>query len=350
MLKAPAAGPPATDDARLTAYLPDHTLADYLTNVVAIQPVLRASLDFDRAGSGAALAALAATTTEFDTDASGRGDSYRRAQRDASVRWTGARQLLQWCGALEAGRDTVVLDVLGGDGTLARAVRQQEPAAAERLTLLTGDISGEMVAQALAQRLPAVRQAAAFLFLRDDAVDATLLAYGTHHIDPVERPAAVREALRVVRPGGRVVLHDFDGASPMAGFFDRVVHHHSHTGHDYTHFSRAELQELFTTAGTPATIRDLYDPLVVHAPTEADARRRMCDYVADMYGIARLFDERGITASWQLLEKSFDHTDYLAQLPDRLDVPVAPVVRRVRGGYAAEVPRVAIVAVAHKAV
>ncbi|MFG1653245.1 class I SAM-dependent methyltransferase [Micromonospora sp. NPDC049275] len=350
MLNAPLVATSVVDGRWCSPYLPEQTLGGYLAHVEASQPPLRAALDFEREGTDSALAALVATTTEFDTDATGRGDSYRRAQRDASVRWSGARQLLHLCGATDAEPGTVILDVLGGDGTLARALRQQDPASAARLSLLTGDISGEMVAQALAHGLPAVRQAADFLFLRDGSVDATLLAYGTHHISPAERPTAVREALRVTRPQGRVVLHDFDEASPMARFFGRVVHHHSTAGHDYPHFSREELHELFAAAGSPVEVLDVYDPLVVRADTEAEARQRMCDYVADMYGISTLFDRLGPADSWRLLEECFDHEDYLARLPHRPEGMSSPVVHRADGRFVAEVPRVAIVAVADKAV
>src|SRR5690606_418049 len=80
--------------------------------------------------------------------------------------------------------------------------------------LLAGDISGSMVAAALADGLPAVRQRADQLLLRDDVLDAVLIAYGSHHIAPSQRPRALSEAYRVLVPGGRVALHDFASDSP----------------------------------------------------------------------------------------------------------------------------------------
>jgi hypothetical protein len=130
-----------------------------------------------------------------------------------------------------------------------------------------------------------------------------------------------------------------------------VVHSHSTAGHDYAHFSRESLHELFAQASAPARVVDMYDPLVVRAATEHDARRRMCDYVGAMYGISRLFDEQeDVNASWALLEQSFDHSEYLARLRRHLDVVQAPLVYRSDGEFVAEVPRVALVAVARKAV
>lgn len=334
-------------------YLPSLTLEDYLRDTVPAHPVLKSSVDFGRPGADKALRALAATTTEFDSDDTGRGDSYRRAQQDSSIRWKGMRQLLELAAPSRATPDTAasrtVLDVLGGDGTIARAVHDNAPDLRDRVHILTGDLSGEMVERALAQGLAAIRQAADHLFLADGTMDAALLAYGTHHIAPQERLDAVTEALRVVKDGGHVVLHDFDDTSPMARFFTDIVHPHTTAGHDYRHFSRGLLTELFAEAGTPARVVDLYDPLVVRGTTREEACRRMCAYVADMYGVGAYFATLGGTdARWRLLEQYFQHETYLAALPEKTDFTPAPVVYRSQDAFIAEIPRAAIVAVAHK--
>lgn len=335
--------------AETDSYLPSMTLEDYLREAVPAHTVLKTTVDFGRPGADKALRALSVTTTEFDSDDTGRGDSYRRAQQDSSVRWRGMRQLLEWAAPPGAAHPRTILDILGGDGTVARAVHEHAPDLRGRLNILTGDLSGDMVERALAQGLPAVRQAADHLFLGDGTVDATLLAYGTHHIAPQDRLNAVTEALRVVKPGGRVVLHDFDAASPMAGFFAGVVHPHTTAGHDYPHFSREVLAELFEEAGTPARVVDMYDPLVVRGDTEEEARRRMCAYVADMYGVGEYFDTLGGTdARWRVLDQYFGHEEYLASLSAEVDFTPGPVVYRSQGAYVAEVPRAAIVAVARK--
>ena len=326
-------------------YLPSLVLRDYLHTVATLHPQLRELLDFGRPGADAALAELAGTVSEFDTDSTGRGDSYRRAQRDTLVRWTGMRRLLDLATPDAAAPVTLILDVLGGDGTVARAASSQSACFESKLAFITGDLSGHMVDKALAHGLPAVRQAAHFLFLRDAGVDAVLLAYGTHHIPSARRPQAVAEAARVVRPGGRIVLHDFDESSPMAGFFGEVVHPHAAGGHDYRHFSRAELTGLFTAAGLPVRVVDLYDPLIVRADSAESASAGMRDYVGDMYGVRDYFATLTDDEVWGLLTRHFDHTGYLAGI-GRDDVPARPLVYRADGQFVAEVPRMAIVAVA----
>jgi SAM-dependent methyltransferase len=331
------------------SYLPSASLDEYLQTVAACHPRLYALLDHAKMRSAGSLAALVSTVNEFDSDASGRGDSYRQAQQDTSVRWTGARELLRLATPADSAGDVTVLDVLGGDGMIARAVAENANQSLAKLTVFTGDISGTMVERALAMGVPAVRQAADVLFLRDYAVDAVLLAYGTHHIAPADRSRAVSEALRVVRRGGRVVVHDFDDASPTARFFAELVDPYSSAGHDYKHFSRDDLAALFDRLPASVRVVDIYDPLLVRGPDPEAARRRMCGYIADMYGIHQVIAAPG-DGSWRLLTELFDHSAYLARA-GRGDhgIPPRPTVHELPGYCLAEVPRMAIAAVAEKA-
>ncbi|MEV4392679.1 class I SAM-dependent methyltransferase [Nonomuraea sp. NPDC049607] len=324
------------------SYLPSLTLDEYLRLVATVHPQVHAVLDFDRPGAARALGVLVATSSEFDSDHGGRGDSYRRAQQDALVRWTGIRALLGLLTPDPADGPPLLLDVLGGDGTVARAAAGRLGSLDAKPLIITGDLSGQMVDRALAQGLPAVRQAAQFLFLREGSVGGVLLAYGTHHIDPADRPDAVAEAARVTRPGGRIVLHDFDDSGPMAGFFARVVHPHAAGGHAYRHFTRTGLAALFADADLPVRVLDLYDPLIVRAGSEAAAKERMCRYVADMYGLGAYFAALGdVEAAWRVLERHFDHGTHR-------HTPPRPVVYRRDGHYVAELPRTALVALATK--
>lgn len=341
------------------SYLPDMTVEQYLGHLAERHPGWHRLLDPGRVDGATTADRLRAWTSESDSDSGGRGDSHRRAHRDPLVRWTGSRQLLRLAvpearsdGGAQArsggGAQALVLDALGGDGLLARASALRPGQVPDGLRLLTGDASGPMVAAALAHGLPAVRQAADRMLLADRTVDAVLLAYGTHHIPPAARPGAVAEAVRVLRPGGRVVLHDFEPHSPMADFFRTVVDPCAAIRHDYRHFTRIDLLDLFAPHPVAVRLVDVYDPITVRAATPDGAKAAVVAHFAAAFGPADHLDDLGTDAGWDLLADAFDHTAHLAQLCGPLAAPARPFVRPAAGGWIAEVPRVALVAVAER--
>jgi SAM-dependent methyltransferase len=324
-------------------------------------PELHALLDPARIAVGEAADGPVPADFE-DAAGGGRGDSYRLAQRDPRVRLHGIRQLFTLAapdGRLGSWRPAhVLLDVLGGDGTLARAVRGLLPAD-RRPTVLTSDLAGGMVAAAQRLGLPAVRQPAQALQLRDGSVDAVVLAYGTHHVPVGERAAAVAEARRVLRPGGRVVLHDFEDGSPVARWFAEVVHPLSRTGHPYPHFTEAGMRDLLTAAGlVDVTVRRVYDPFRLVGPDRVGARRLLGRHLLDMYGLDRLradADERGADPDERGADPDERAADRVAALADDCfrysprEAAPGQAALRLRhdpapSGWAVELPRVALVA------
>lgn len=65
----------------------------------------------------------------------------------------------------------------------------------------------------------------------DGSVDRVLSSFMLHHLPPAEQQAALREAHRVLAPGGRLHLLDFAGGRPTPPRVMRLLHRrHDHTG------------------------------------------------------------------------------------------------------------------------
>lgn len=322
------------------SYLPAMTLDQYLGHLSARHPQWLRALDLGRLGSGAAMRRLSSLPEQFSP-----ADPVP-ARTNPLVHWTGGRELLRL--ATGGRSNALVLDVLGGDGLLARAAAVRPGQVPDGLALLTGDLSGPLVAAALAHGLPAVRQSADRLLLADGTVDAVLLAYGTHHIPPGDRPAVIAEAVRVLRPGGRVVFHDFEPHSPMAAFHRTVVEPHAAVRHDHPHVTRTELLDLFAPHPVAVRLLDVYDPFTVRAASPEEAKAAMVAHLAETFALTDHFTALGPDKAWDLLVTAFDHTDHLAGLCTPLNAPARPLIGPVLDGYVAEVPRVALVAVAER--
>jgi SAM-dependent methyltransferase len=289
--------------------------------------------------------------SDFDgAQRNGRGDEYRRAQRDPTIRGVGIRTLFELAfgghrggASLEKG---VVLDLLGGDGTLARAFSTLMPG--RGALIITSDISADMVASAIAYGLPAIRQPATCLVLRDASVDVAIIAYGTHHIPRHDLPQVLQETARVLTRGGRILIHDFPENSPVSEWFRAVVHRESRTGHDFRHFRRGELRDLLLEAGfRNVSERLIYDPFVVVGTSRNGVQQALAEHLLEMYGLRKLImrlGEDGARATVYALARRYFHYRY-AELG--LDEDFGqPGVAIVNDGhlYRAEVPRVAVVA------
>jgi SAM-dependent methyltransferase len=128
-----------------------------------------------------------------------------------------ATALLPWLGL---GEDAVVLDVGGGTGAVAPAIRSVAP----RATLVAVDASIEMLRTAQsARRVPAVQGDAMHLPISGTTVDAVILAYVLFHLaDPL---VGLQEARRVLRLGGRVatVTWASERAAPAQKLWDEAL-------------------------------------------------------------------------------------------------------------------------------
>jgi ubiquinone/menaquinone biosynthesis C-methylase UbiE len=282
-------------------------------------------------------ARLLTGASEFSDEADGgRGGSYRQAQRMTFARARGARALLHLFADRRSAADPlVVLDVLGGDGLVARIARASV-VSSPSLTIVTSDVAPAMVEAALGAGLPALWQPAQRLILRDASVDGVLCAYGTHHLDRASLIETCEEARRVIRPGGRVVLHDFEPDSAVSRWFSEVVHRYSRKGHVYQHYGSEILTNAINDGGFENVVsRPLFDPIIAPGASPAGARLALARYLFQMYGLVGL----GHGQSLDVLKKVLSRAESCFGAIGIDSVPEED------GAYRASLPRVAVFAV-----
>lgn len=119
-----------------------------------------------------------------------------------------------------------VLEIGCGPGTLLRLARSQHP----DIDLVGLDPDPDALDRArrrlgIAARLD--RGFADALPYPDASVDRVLSSFMWHHLEPADKPAALREIARVLRPGGRLHLVDIAGAGPRHWLLRKRHTHHS---------------------------------------------------------------------------------------------------------------------------
>lgn len=132
-----------------------------------------------------------------------------------------------------------VLDVGGGTGRVAIAA-----AGACRETVVLDPCSAMLRRVPSHPRLQVVRGRAQEMPFEDGRFDVVLCVDALHHIK--EAPAAVAEMHRVLRPGGRVLVQEFD----VRGWRGRAVAAFEHLFVDHSRFLAPEaLERLFRASG-----------------------------------------------------------------------------------------------------
>lgn len=156
---------------------------------------------------------------------------------DLFSRRAGARALHERAAALaDVAPGQSVLDVGCGTANLALTVLRAQPAA--RVTGLDPDAGALRVAarKATRRRVPItlVQGFADRLPNGDGSLDHIVSALALHHVPEEGRALFAREAVRVLRPGGRVTIVDFGGAGGAGGAEGSGHGHgHGHGGHEH---------------------------------------------------------------------------------------------------------------------
>ncbi|WP_254274057.1 class I SAM-dependent methyltransferase [Haloarcula marina] len=153
-----------------------------------------------------------------------------------------ARRGLLRDGLAVAERDVErMVDVGGGSG---RAIRRLD---APQRTVV--DAAPGMLRQARRHGLDTVAGDARRLPLKSGSVDAVLVVDAIHHMDRVDDVLA--EAARVLRPGGVLVIRDFDPVTLRGRGLVAAEHL---VGFESVFYTPAELVEKLTAAGLRPTI------------------------------------------------------------------------------------------------
>lgn len=274
-------------------YIGDMSYSDYTDAAERLFPFILRLIDPERVAGEAFhdyIDSMNELSWEFeDNNLGGRGGAYNIAQRVPTNRVIGTLSLLK-CFS-ESMNDLpepehIILDALAGDGTITRllhAMNVQIP------TIVSADLSNFMVRACLAQKFPCIRQSASHSLFKESALDGVLIAYGSHHLNNSARRMATQEAYRTIKPGGKLVLHDFETGSPAADWFNKVVHPFSRTGHPHRHFSKNEMSSLLEQAHfREIHVFEMYDPFVLRGSSPESARRNALMHMYRMYDLVKI--------------------------------------------------------------
>jgi ubiquinone/menaquinone biosynthesis C-methylase UbiE len=340
-----------------TEYLPGFTLDAYQQFMATRFPQFFDTLWLDRAGIDEAIHFMNTGPADFESNqGGGRGNSYQKAQQNPLVRSTGITKLIDLAlkqdGTRRPSAAPKILDILGGDGTIARALQCMPTKDRIDQAILTSDISACMVLKAINYDLPTVRQPAQFLFLRDMSFDSVIIAYGTHHIPAHDIVSVCKEAHRVLKPGGRIVIHDFEEQSPVARWFQEVVDTYSYTGHQYPHFTTHQFEDYLKASGfRDVNVFRMYDPFIVRDETEQGAYEKLMDYILHMYGLHKLHEgtqhPNEAYARVHHLINQYMIYEY-SDMPERQSGWKEKLTFYKAEQFVAEMPRLALVAVGTK--
>lgn len=160
-----------------------------------------------------------------------------------------------------------VLDVGCGTGNLGLAVLAAQPDA--RVTGLDPDGAALRRAARKARRrhvaLTLLQGYADRIPAEDASIDHVVSSLALHHLDEKERVAFAREALRVLRPTGKVTVVDFDGGLGQEAHGARPPAHGHGPAHALRHLPRLARRRVARRPGAPGNGDDGIPHLLAEA-------------------------------------------------------------------------------------
>lgn len=111
-----------------------------------------------------------------------------------------------------------LLDLGGGTGRVSSPLRRMVG------RLVVCDVCERMLAKAREKKLDVVRARSEALPFPDESFDRVLVVDALHHF--ADQPAAIGDIARVLKPGGRVVVEEFDAnriVVRMAALAEKIV-------------------------------------------------------------------------------------------------------------------------------
>jgi ubiquinone/menaquinone biosynthesis C-methylase UbiE len=175
-----------------------------------------------------------------------------------------------------------VVDVGCGTGNLSFAVLAAQPDA--RVTGLDPDGAALRRAARKARRrgvpLTLVQGYADRIPAEDASLDHVVSSLALHHVDDDGRVAFARDALRALRPGGRVTVVDFGGPAPDAEDAHHPTHGHG-PAHTLRHLPRLARSRV---SRSPAVARNLDDGIVALLAKAGFGDAREVEHVDHRFG------------------------------------------------------------------
>ncbi|MFL6132161.1 MAG: class I SAM-dependent methyltransferase [Nocardioidaceae bacterium] len=213
----------------------------------------------------------------------GMGKTWLLPFYDVFARVTGDRALLERAvelAGIAPGQE--VVDVGCGTGNLSFAVLAAQPDA--RVTGLDpdGDALRRAAHKALRRglSLTLVQGYADRIPAEDASLDHVVSSLALHHVDADGRVAFAHDALRALRPGGKITVADFGGPA-----LDSEDAHHPTHGHGRAH-ALLHLPRLVRSRVTsaPAVVRNLGDGIIALLVEAGFGDAREVDHVDHRFG------------------------------------------------------------------